>query len=240
MNFINPYKKGTLIYNLYALTKNIGLDYLSETHLIDCILSTRCYEFIEQYIDEYLNLYPEKINIFYNGLTPLMIASISTNNYTTEKTVEILLKHGADPNIQNELGYTALMESVILTKTESTENTIKILIEYGTNLEIQDCQGMTAIMLSAGSLSTQSTIQTFLMLLETKQNLNIVDNNNHNVLFILIRSVDKETAEFLVPKLLELGVNPNVKSKLGWNALDVAKAHSSEKVVKILENKFFT
>ena len=70
-----------------------------------------------------------------DGYTALMIAARYSNTTSTEKTVELLLKAGADVNIQNKKGYTALVLAARYSYTKSrqamtsTEGTIKLLLK---------------------------------------------------------------------------------------------------------------
>ncbi len=53
-------------------------------------------------------------------------------------TVQILLKYGADPNIQNNDGKTALMYLCIDPEYDSKINTCKLLLDNGANINLQD------------------------------------------------------------------------------------------------------
>ena len=100
---MNPYQEGTKIYEIYQrIILEPKLEILTKddtkTHLYKCIKLTNQFQFLEDYIDEYLFLFPDKINErYYQEMTPLMIASRNSNTKSTENTVKILLDHKANP-----------------------------------------------------------------------------------------------------------------------------------------------
>lgn len=69
-----------------------------------------------------------------------MIAAMNTNSLSTERTLEILIKHGADINLQNKEGLTALMYAVKFSYS-STE----MLLKNHASVNIQDIEGNTAL-----------------------------------------------------------------------------------------------
>lgn len=73
--------------------------------------------------------------------TPLYL-SCFTGNY---KIAELLLKHNANPNIQDERGVTALMIACLYGYTDI----VKLLLEYGTDPNLKTKSGMTAINLAS-------------------------------------------------------------------------------------------
>ena len=77
------------------------------------MLRTFHYPFLNNYIIEYLNLYPDKIDIKNEmGDTALMLAVSNCKMKNTIETVKILLKYNPNVNIQNLHGHTALIIAI--------------------------------------------------------------------------------------------------------------------------------
>ena len=62
--------------------------------------------------------------------------------YNRKETVKDLLKHGADPNVQDEYGNTPLMREVNYNHIEN----VKDLLKHGADPNVQDCDGLTPLM----------------------------------------------------------------------------------------------
>lgn len=73
------------------------------------------------------------------GYRPLLNTAV---NYNRIETVKDLLKHGADPNIQDEHGLTPLMRAVNYNHIEN----VKDLLKHGADPNIQDQHGLTPLM----------------------------------------------------------------------------------------------
>lgn len=82
-------------------------------------------------------------NITINSWTPLQIA---VHHFRVD-VVELLLQHGADPNVTCSANLTPLM-CLCLDPVEDEEKALKILdllMQFGTNIELKDCMESTAI-----------------------------------------------------------------------------------------------
>jgi ankyrin repeat protein len=91
-----------------------------------------------------------------NGMTPLILAAISTlegatsewdeidHEGATEGATKFLIEHGADINARDNSGRTALMYAGHVGKIDVA----KILIENKANIELRDNQGRTAFKLA--------------------------------------------------------------------------------------------
>lgn len=109
------------------------------SHLSILILKTKNYPILNQYIDGFLKSNPDIINMKVFGEDPLLVkASSISKDYSSNETVKILLKNGADINIQNGKGRTALINSVYNPSGLSEIETIKLLIENKANIDIRD------------------------------------------------------------------------------------------------------
>lgn len=108
---------------------------LYPTLLIKLVLLTQQYPHLVDFIDNYINLNKSELNkTDSKGYTPLMIASINVKHRSSIKTVEILLKHGADVNLKNYFGETALHLACSYTYLYSDIQVIKLLLQYGSDI----------------------------------------------------------------------------------------------------------
>ncbi|WP_196137895.1 ankyrin repeat domain-containing protein [Aliikangiella sp. G2MR2-5] len=87
--------------------------------------------------DELLRFKTDVNLISENGSTPLVIATVSGNEYV----IKTLLEKGADPNIKDINGFTALMHAIRLNNLQ----TIKSLVRNGADINIKDESGYTAL-----------------------------------------------------------------------------------------------
>ena len=87
-------------------------------------------------------------NDFYNDNFPLNCAAVGTNPEAAIKAINILIKSGADPNLQNGYGQTALM-SVVDHYWLWHPDVAQTLLNNGAKTDLQNRYGDTALM-SAG------------------------------------------------------------------------------------------
>ncbi|GAK48982.1 Pfs, NACHT and Ankyrin domain protein [Candidatus Moduliflexus flocculans] len=76
--------------------------------------------------------------------TPLMYAAYKNH----PGVVGILLKHNADPNMQDHLGLTPLMQAV---KYNHSPESTRVLLLHGVDLEMKDRSGTTALIFAASN-----------------------------------------------------------------------------------------
>ena len=197
----NPYKINTKIYDLFELIKNenelehlliddsdslyeCNIEYYSSgfTHLHKCVIMTKKFTFLNEYIDEYLNLYPEEIDVKNNlGFTALMLSVVNSNNNSSNKTVKILLKHGANINVKDNCGCTPLINSVCSSKDYITDKTIEILLNNNADINIQDNYGNTAIMHITDCDTFYRSIEIAKILMKYNPNIDLKNKRGNNV-----------------------------------------------------------
>ena len=84
-----------------------------------------------------------------SGFTLLMGAA----NNGHERVVKLLIRHGAELNLQNSGGGTALM----LAASNGHERVVELLIRHGADVNLQNSKGDTALMLAADMLPPTRT-----------------------------------------------------------------------------------
>ena len=184
-------------------------------------------------LKEYLDVYPDKINIQNEiGWTPLMIASINSNTTSNFETVKYLLEQGADLNIKDKYGWTALKLASRYSNTTSTFKTVECLLKYNADPNLKNKIGDTALMYASQFSNTTSNIETVECLLEYGADPNIKDGAGLTALIISCINFDINVVELL----LKNNVDPNIKDNKGWTALKhVSKHKHTETNTKIFE-----
>ena len=229
------YQKDSKLYNLFEKIKNIEgiVDTTNKYHLHSCILKTKKCPILNDYIDEYLNTYPNKINIKnIIGFPPLILASKFSKNKSSNKTVKILLKHGADVNICDSYGQTPLIHSACKSRTESDNKTVKMLLEYNANIDFQDRLGQTALIISARATNTTNTEETVKILLNYKANVNIQDDIGCTALMYVIYPNTKN----VLYMLLKYNTDVSIRNDDEYTPLMYSILSYNEELIKILLN----
>ncbi|WP_338602168.1 ankyrin repeat domain-containing protein [Sulfolobus tengchongensis] len=197
-------------------------------------------------------------NIQYeHGLTPLHIAS----GLGHPNLVKLLLKYGANPNVQNVAfpeikifgdiplpkndGYTPLHFAV----QGGYAKIIKILVKHGANLNTVSNNGLSPLHL-ATILGKVKVVET---LLKLGADPNIYKENKiakstrrdltesfhgYTPLHLVILLSDtphlRRSAVKIIKKLLKYGANPDILSDYGWLPLNTAILLENVKIIKIL------
>ena len=197
-------------------------------HLHECVLKTQKYQFLNDYIDEYLNTYPNEINVKNsNGNTALFLASEYSGIKSTNNTIKILLKHGADVNIQNNYGETALMyANSFLAAGEA----FSILLENGADINMQNENGNTVLM-----QFPHFSIENVEILLKYKPDYKLRNNQGFNIIDIAFRNINARNGKKIINMLL-----PNRK-EFNKNVIahDIIKCKSKFWKIEFCDYKIF-
>ena len=110
---------------------------------------------------------------------------------------EILLKHGANPNVRDYNGRTSLVFAVVTSK-----EMIEVFLEHGADPNITDNEGRTPLMLAAidgGNVPEAAEI-----LIVHGADVNIQDNNGLSALMWAVTGKDR-SADFLISGMIRTG-----------------------------------
>ena len=135
-----------------------------------------------------------------DGMTPLMLLTFSPLNRPVE-LASLLIKKGADLDVQNKMNLTALMLAV----TYNRLNLVSLFINKGAGLNIQTHDGFTALM--AGSLSGRK--EAVSLLIEGGADLNI---RTHEGGFTALMIASLVGHKDIVSLLVEKGADGSVKN----------------------------
>ena len=204
----------------------------SAMSLYSAILSNN-YDVIKAHLEMKIDIneISEENNNSY-GLSPLGVAC----HILDLKSVELLLKNGADPNLKNNDGETALANwfkwngSTYFSTEKAREDTVNkmmsLLLEYGLNInDTIDNQSNNLLIkaseyLSISSISNGKSIpsEVIKFLLKNKVNINLTNIEGQTALMILCKTVFRDGIDWVI-ELLENGADVGSIDKNGYTVL---------------------
>lgn len=146
----------------------------SITHLNKCVLLTKKYPAMNDYLEEYLQTCNDINKQDKSGYSALHVACNNLDLKCSYEIVEILIKAGINVNLRNYYGDTVLNDLLKYRVglsgycNENIKNIIRMLIEANTDVNLQDNGGKTAI----------RTIESFGSKNYKKYFLNLIDANH--------------------------------------------------------------
>lgn len=204
------------------------------THLHKCVMNTREYSFLNEYICEYLKQNPNEVNVQNKkGYTALMLASANSRSRSTEETVKILLNYEQNINIRNIDGSTALLDTVIsMGSGSSSVDTVKILLEHGANVNAQNKYGITPLSYAGTYFHLPRCKQLIKLLLKYNADINEQPYGGRT---ILMSSILNLSYTYKITKMiLKYGADVNAQDISGMTALFYAIYIKNNDLIKIL------
>lgn len=156
-----------------------------------------------------------------NGLTSL-IAACQTGKLWI---VQLLLQHGADPNVANRLGVTPLRQAII----EGHAEIVQLLLEMGSDPNAPDSQGSTPLYCAAHG----SSVEILKALVESGATLQS-NSLDQNVLYVYAQKGHTEALKLLLDKFKQ---PVSVSNKYGVTLLHTAASNGMLDTVKFLVGK---
>ncbi|XP_013402085.1 ankyrin-3-like isoform X4 [Lingula anatina] len=153
-----------------------------------------------------------------DGPAPLHLAA----KQGATECVQLLLQHGANPNIQDK----ELQKPLHLAAERGAAQCVQLLLQHGANPNIQDKWGSTPIHFAA----KQGATQCVQLLLQHGANPNIQDKWGSTP----IHFAAKQGATQCVQLLLQHGANPNIQDKWGRTPLHLAAKYGAIQCVQLL------
>lgn len=161
-----------------------------------------------------------------NGNSALM--HVCKNYFLSSiETVKLLVKHGADVNIQNDEGFTALMFAACWC-TDSTD-VIDFLLKYS-DVNIQDNDYNTAFMYAC-KYNTLSSVKLFL---EYDININLKNKSQCNAFMFAVAGYSLTYKTFdIIELLLNKGVDINAKDNNGETVFMFVCRHNLQPLIQL-------
>ncbi len=150
--------------------------------------------------------------------------------------VEILLQHGANPDLRDQDGRTALSWAA----GEGRLASVRVLLEYEADANLSDRENVTPLMLAARS-GYPRIVEA---LVEHGANVNAVDGASQEDRYRPLEEKQGNTAlilaargghESIVEYLLDHGALPSIRTASGENAAEVAHRFGHLQVARLLE-----
>lgn len=163
-----------------------------------------------------------------NGETPLKMACDAYDAPPIDDIVELLLKHGADPDLFNKdsdgpLHYAAMYKQL---------GAVKLLVKYKANVNASGSYKRTPLIYAAADASSPEMVK---FLIRNKANLKAKNESGENALFELIT---RENSNVQVAKILiDSGLDIHSKSNSYGTALHWAAFCGRTEIVKLLIQK---
>ncbi len=153
--------------------------------------------------------------------------TLSEDGTLSQFALEVLLKAGANLNMENQDGGTALMMAAL----NGPGKIVEMLIKNGADINNQNKAGTTALMVA----SLKGNIEVARMLIEKDADIN--KQNEYGTTALIAAAESGSTA--IVNLLIEKGADLNKKNKNGDTALGAAKrsGYRSQKIVEILNKE---
>lgn len=140
------------------------------------------------------------------GWTPLLLACRNSKTLSSNDTVKLLLKYGADINDQQCDGWTALMMAC---RYESTVETVKILLAHQCDIYLKNNFGSTSFKLACddGNMDTIQLLFDYMIKNQDehvfiKQFINSKDENGWTILMNAVGNQNLILCKFLIEPLL--------------------------------------
>ncbi len=156
--------------------------------------------------------------------TPLYLATM----WEREKSVQILLSHGAKPNLRSTNGWTAVMHASV----NCNSAIMRLLLSKGAspNFRLRD-DGKTALMLASGNRSSTKSRDVVKLLLDYGASVNAESKGGNTALMIASARGNLGTVKLL----LKAGSNVGLRNSAGKSALDFATKFKQDSIVQLLK-----
>jgi ankyrin repeat protein len=138
----------------------------------------------------------------------------------------VLLKNGANIQIQDKDGKTALIHAA---RSGKSNESIILLLKHGARIDHHSIDGATPLIWAAG----QGNENTVYLLLSYNADINAQDKQGTTALMeaVTVRSVEA------VRELINRGANQSIKNNNGKQAIDIANKHRNDKIRSLLISK---
>mmetsp|Transcript_3663 Transcript_3663/g.6413 ORF Transcript_3663/g.6413 Transcript_3663/m.6413 type:complete len:555 (-) Transcript_3663:1416-3080(-) len=156
------------------------------------------------------------------GITALQIAASQGHN----RIVQMLLAHGANPNLSGKTGRTPLALAAINNRAE----TISILLEANADINARNVNGYTPLMeVAMGAFPTNETLN---LLLYSGANLHVKGDSGITALMCAAYG----GSPLKIKSLLAFGAKIDEEDDMDRTPLDIARENEHQKAIKVLQD----
>ena len=162
------------------------------------------------------------ISLFENQFVTTPLIQAVPNGEEKPGIIEVLLKNGANVNVDNENGWTPLLEAV----SQNDFATVKSLVNYGANVSAINNEGWTPLM----QASKKGNLEILRFLLSNNADVNALNNYDQTALMI----ATEKGYPYIVKALLEKGAKVNIIDNEEETALSIAARGGDSYIVDLL------
>lgn len=155
-----------------------------------------------------------------NGRTALHLA------YSNTKSLELLLKYGADKNALSNVGATPSHYACVKSKDVKS---IELLLKYGANKDVRDYSGRT--LLHAAAVNKDSTILKYILEHHYYGDINETDNNGYTALH---QACAKRSDVKSIELLINHEANASICTRKGNTILHIAVSRDNKLLVEYI------
>lgn len=191
-----------------------------------CIYNESCNDITKLLLNYNVDL--NSINL--KGKTALMYLCKFYYKTNSVNSIELLLKNGANPNIQDTKGNTAMMYLFNRFHHEHGDkkfNIMKLLLQYGANLNIKNNNGISALIRASNFQNSIDSENIIKFLLKHGADPNITNNQGLTFLMLLVKNpqnrITKEYFDFVLKY-----VDPNIQCNKDKNVLHYVPSESTD------------
>lgn len=141
--------------------------------------------------------------------------------------LDLLLKAGANPNVQDKYGKTPLHYVADNSGSHECDESISCLLEQGARVDIQDNYGNTPLHYAADRGYVEGTE----LLVEKNQGINITNKDKNTALHLALYNKDVRISECILDEKRE-GIDVSSSNRKGWTPLLLAALLNSTSVTR--------
>ena len=198
------------------------------TNIQKCILVQNKYDFMNDYIKNYLKEFPYTINFENNlGMNALMLACMNVNKTCNIETVKILLDSHPDIDHMDKEENNALMYALKYCSDEF--NLIKLLLDYKFNVNTMNIHGNNSLLILCCNHKVNE--KTFDMIVRKTENLNHRNIYGNNFLMLMLSMNSIQDIKFF-KKVLDLPINIDALNCEDMSILDIILIHFQNNLLK--------
>lgn len=157
------------------------------------------------------------------GHTLLHYAAANSPTHTNNELVKLLIKKGANIDIQSKLGTTPLIGAVVLNNIES----VKILIDAGADINIAQNNSLTSLMCALVGSSIYNNLDIIKLLIDSKADINKKCCYGNTALHNALTYSNDTNCVSIIKLLVSNGANVLTRNITGCSPLHAALADFS-------------